>query len=162
MGAQQAAHSSQQRAKSALVSGLASGAMAAFSDKNSKKNVKSYSDKEKKKNIKSTSSYSDENAKENIKSNDDSHSPKSFLDALQAYSYEYKDPKQSGAGEGRHLSVMAQDLEKAGPVGKQMVQNTEQGKMVDYGKGFGAMLANQVHLNERLSAMEPSKKKKKS
>jgi len=103
-------------------------------------------------------SISDEKQKQNIKS--DSHDPKSFLDALQAHSYEYKNPSLPGAGEGRHLSVMAQDLEKAGPVGKQMVQNTDQGKMVDYGKGFGAMLANQAHLNERLSAVESKKKKK--
>lgn len=93
--------------------------------------------------------------------------PKSFLDKLQAYSYEYKKGAKDmeGAGEGRHLSVMAQDLEKAGPVGKSMVEQDENGnKVVDYGKGFGAILASQAQLNERLSQIEKmySKKKKES
>ena len=67
----------------------------------------------------------------------------------------------AGAGEGRHLYVMAKDLEKAGPVGKQMVLDTPQGKMIDYGKGFGAMLANQANLNKRLNEVETKKKSKK-
>jgi len=54
---------------------------------------------------------------------------------------------------------MAQDLEKAGKIGKSMVKNTEYGKMVDYGKGFGSILAAQVQLNERLKELEKKKKK---
>lgn len=77
--------------------------------------------------------------------------PKSFLDALQAYSYKYKDPKH---GQGQQLSVMAQDLEKAGPVGRSMVQQTPEGKMVNYAKGFAGILAAQAHLNERLKDIE--------
>lgn len=100
-------------------------------------------------------SISDKESKKNV----EDANPKSFLDALTAYSYDYKDPNQAGAGEGRHLSVMAQDLEKAGPVGESMVQDTPQGKVVDYGKGFGAMLASQVHMNERMKKMESKKKK---
>lgn len=100
-------------------------------------------------------SISDEDKKKNV----EDANPQSFLDALTAYSYDYKDPKQAGAGEGRHLSVMAQDLEKAGPVGKSMVKDTPQGKMVDYGKGFGAMLASQAHLNEKIKSLEGKKKK---
>ena len=101
---------------------------------------------------------SDRESKENI----DSHNPKSFLDKLQAYSYEYDNAHKGkeGGGEGRFLSVMAQDLEKAGPVGKSMVQDTESGKVVDYGKGFGAMLANQAHLNARINELESKKKKR--
>jgi hypothetical protein len=110
---------------------------AAASDKYSKKNM-----------------VSDKAAKKNVKSD---ANPKSFLDALTAYSYEYKEPEKPGRGKGRHMSVMAQDLEKAGPVGKSMVLDTPNGKMVDYGKGFGAMLANQAHLNERLKKMEKKK-----
>jgi hypothetical protein len=94
---------------------------------------------------------SDKQEKKNVKSD---MKPGSFLDALKAYSYEYKNPDMPGAGEGRFVSVMAQDLEKAGPVGKSMVQDTPQGKIVDYGKGFGAMLAAQVELNERLKQIE--------
>jgi len=102
-------------------------------------------------------SASDEKSKKNVKESD--MSPKSFLDALQAYSYDYKDPSAPGAGEGKHLSVMAQDLEKAGPVGKSAVLDTPNGKMVDYGKLSGAMLASQAHLNERLSKIEGLTKK---
>lgn len=103
--------------------------------------------------------------KESSKSGD--FNPKSFLDKLEAYSYEYKDSAKGlpGVTDGRQLSVMAQDLEKAGPVGKNMVEQDAQGnKVVDYGKGFGAILASQAHLNERLSQIEKmySKKKKES
>jgi Chaperone of endosialidase len=111
---------------------------------------------------------SDEDVKENKKSEDsvsgEDFNPKSFLDKLQAYSYEYKESQKNDpkAGDGRHLSVMAQDLEKAGPVGKSMVKQDEDGtKMVDYGKGFGAILASQAHLNERLSQIEKMYSKKK-
>ena len=88
--------------------------------------------------------------------NMDDFSPRSFLDALKAYSYEYKNSHKGSdkGGEGRFLSPMAQDLEKAGPVGKSAVLNTPKGKIVDYGKLSGAMLASQAHLNERLSEME--------
>lgn len=100
-------------------------------------------------------SYSDKNKKKSKKTD-----PKSFLDALTAYSYEYKDDAKKSplGGKGKFLGVMAQDLEKT-PVGKQMVQDTPQGKVVDYGKGFGAILAAQAHLNERLSQMEKKKKR---
>jgi hypothetical protein len=117
------------------------------------------------------SRLSDENQKTDIKNEGKSDSkdfnPKSFLDKLQAYSYEYKEGAKSNpkAGEGRFLSPMAQDLEKAGPVGKSMVEQDPQGnKVVDYAKGFGAILASQAHLNERLSSIEKmySKKKKES
>lgn len=111
---------------------------------------------------------SDETTKENKKKesnvNKQDFNPKSFLDKLQAYSYEYKDSQKNNpeAGEGRFLSPMAQDVEKAGPVGKSMVTNDEQGnKIIDYGKGFGAILASQAHLNERLSQIEKMYGKKK-
>ena len=101
--------------------------------------------------------YSDENVKTDIKTAGNSMNPKDFLDKLTAYSYEYKNSvkNNSKAGSGKHLSVMAQDLEKAGPVGQQMVKENSQGiKEVDYAKGFAAMLASQVALNERLKKIE--------
>lgn len=76
---------------------------------------------------------------------------KNFLDALKAYSYEYKEPEKFG--EGKQISVMAQDLEKT-PVGKQLVIETPEGKAVDYGKANGVMLASQAMLNDRLSEIE--------
>lgn len=75
---------------------------------------------------------------------------KGFLDALQAYTYKYKNPEH---GEGQQLGVMAQDLEKT-PIGKSMVVDTPEGKMVDYGKAGGVMLANQAMLHDRLSQLE--------
>jgi len=106
--------------------------------------------------ISKISAMSDERSKNVTKDKD--FNPKSFLDAIKPYSYEYKDSSAPGAGEGRFLSPMAQDIEKAGPVGQSMVMDTPQGKMVDYGKGFGAILAAQAHLNERLSELEKKKK----
>lgn len=91
---------------------------------------------------------SDENEKKNKKSAKADMS--GFLDALGAHKYEYKD-KANGAGE--YYSPMAQELEKH-PVGESMVVDTPEGKMVDYGRGFGAILAAQATLNERLKRLE--------
>ena len=98
-------------------------------------------------------SISDKNEKKNIK--------KDFLDKLQAYTYEYKNPSRPGAREGRQTSVMAQDLEKSS-IGKDMVGQMEDGtKFVDYAKGYGAILAAQAHLNKRLDQLEKKSKKRK-
>lgn len=83
-----------------------------------------------------------------------------FLDALAAHEYRYKDPGKDGAGP--HVSPMAQELEKAGPVGRSMVEETPRGKMVDYAKGFGAMLAAQASLNKRLEHLEGAFTKRKA
>ena len=57
---------------------------------------------------------------------------------------------------------MAQDLEKAGSLGKNMVEENEEGvKMVNYAKGYGAILAAQAHLNKRLDEIEKKTKKKR-
>jgi len=95
---------------------------------------------------------SDEKIKKNVKSG--SKETSQFLDALKAYKYKYKNPDMPGQAPGPQVSVMAQDLEKAGPMGKQMVQDTPNGKMVDYGRGFGAILAAQAELNKRLKNLE--------
>lgn len=91
---------------------------------------------------------SDKNSKKNIKKGDGSI--ESFLDHLAAYEYDYKEGK---GPKGKKTSVMAQDLEKS-KVGKQMVKNTKDGKMVDYGQGFAAMLAGMANLHERMKKME--------
>lgn len=70
-----------------------------------------------------------------------------FLRAIEPKSYTYKNPV---FGQGQQLGVMAQDLEKAGPVGQQMVIDTPQGKMVDYGKGFGALMATNAALQQQV------------
>lgn len=104
------------------------------------------------------SAMSDERQKANVSNGD----PKlrSFYDALEAHSYRYKDPSAPGAGEGRYVSPMAQELEKS-EIGKTMVTDTPEGKMVDYGKGFGAMLAGQAEFHDRLKKVEAALAAKK-
>jgi hypothetical protein len=95
----------------------------------------------------STMMGSDIKLKKNIEeTSDEIHQ---FLDSLVPYKYEYRD---SAYGEGTQYSVMAQDLEKTA-TGRQAVVQTPQGKMVDYAKLMGVILAAQVDLNKRLKAM---------
>lgn len=96
--------------------------------------------------------FSDKKLKTDIK--DGSKDIKSFLDAISSKSYKYKD---SSKGEGTHVSPMAQDLEKTA-LGKSMVEDTPEGKVVNYGKGFGAMLAAQADLNKRMKKLEKGDK----
>lgn len=99
---------------------------------------------------------SDKNVKENIK---EAKGASDWLDALTAFNYNYKQGK--GLPEGNKTSVMAQDLEKAGPEGKQMVSKTEDGmKVVDYGQGFAAMLAAMVDMKEQLNKIQNKSSKK--
>lgn len=76
-----------------------------------------------------------------------------FISKINAYRYKYRDSKH---GEGHYYSTMAQELERT-KVGKSMVIDTPQGKMVDYGKGFGALLASQKHLYEKVKDLEAAK-----
>lgn len=89
---------------------------------------------------------SDINLKMDIRSGDDS--VEEFLNELSAYEYKYK----KGDGKDK-LGVMAQDLEKS-RLGKQMVFNTKEGKMVDYGQGFGAMMSAIAYLNDKVKKIE--------
>ena len=94
---------------------------------------------------------SDIRAKTNISAADSE--VESFLDALNAYQYEYRDPDAPGADPGMFTGVMAQDLEKS-PMGASFVQDTPQGKMVDYGHGLAAILASQANIHDRLKQLE--------
>jgi len=96
---------------------------------------------------------SDENMKKDIKPGDKEIT--SFLDAMKAHSYKYKDEKH---GEGKKVSPMAQELEKTS-LGKSMVKEGPDGKMVDYGAGFGAMMAAMASLNQRTKELEGKKGK---
>lgn len=100
---------------------------------------------------KAAATASDENLKKNAREeNNAADKVSSFMDSLKAYNYDYKNKKY---GTGKQVGVMAQDLEKT-DIGDQMVEDTEDGKMVDYGKGFGAMMASIAELNKRLKKME--------
>ena len=92
---------------------------------------------------------SDKNLKKDMK--DESSAATSniqdFLNAVQSSSFKYK-------GEDKKFNgVMAQDLEKT-ELGKQMVVDTPQGKIVDFGVGFANLLASQAELNKRLAKIE--------
>lgn len=94
---------------------------------------------------------SDEQAKKSISSA--KKEAQSFLDALSARQYEYKDASEPGTAPGTRYGIMAQDLEKS-KMGKSLVRDTEHGKMVDTVQGFGAVLAAQAELNKRLKKLE--------
>jgi len=91
---------------------------------------------------------SDETKKKDIKEAD--KDIYEFLDALSSSKYKYKDKK---FGPDEYYSPMAQELEET-PVGASMVMETPNGKMVDYGRGFGAILAAQSALHKRLKDLE--------
>lgn len=76
-----------------------------------------------------------------------------FLSSISGYRYEYKDQKH---GRGKQFSPMAQDLEKSS-IGRAMVIDTPEGKMVDYGKGFGALLAAQAELYKEVQDLRAAK-----
>lgn len=92
---------------------------------------------------------SDKNEKTDIKATTDEL--KKLLNKLESYTYEYKDKEN---GEGVRAGVMAQDLEKAGDLGKSMVLDTPEGKKVNYSQGFSTIMASLVELNKRLNKLE--------
>jgi len=73
-----------------------------------------------------------------------------FVDGLKAYTYNYKNPQH---GQGKFASPMAQDLEKS-ELGKSMVIDTPEGKMVDYSRAAGTMLATAAMLNDKMKKLE--------
>lgn len=102
------------------------------------------------------SMFSDEDNKTHVGNGDDEI--RGFLDSVKPHSYEYKDEYQDSplAGDGEYVTPMAQELEQT-DLGADMVQDTPDGKVVDYGKGFGTLLAGMADVNKRLSAIEGRK-----
>jgi hypothetical protein len=100
---------------------------------------------------------SDVSLKENMNQTEKSGSEMvgEFLDALKSYTYNYKDKENNGQKnpEGKVTSVMAQDLEKS-KLGKQMVVDGPEGKMVDYGQGMAPLFAAIAELNQRTKKLE--------
>lgn len=76
-----------------------------------------------------------------------------FMEALKPLAFTYKDPASPGAAEGENVGVVAQDVEKT-PVGRTMVKNTPDGKMLDIQKGFGVILAALAALHDKIEAKE--------
>jgi len=92
---------------------------------------------------------SDERLKTNVE--DGSKDVRSFLDAIGTHKYDYKN---DAYGEpGKHVSVMAQELEKT-ELGKRAVIDTPIGKVVNYGKLLPTTVAAQADLHKRLKALE--------
>lgn len=100
---------------------------------------------------------SDVSLKENMNQTEKSGSEmvEEFLNALKSYTYNYKDKENNGQKnpEGKVTSVMAQDLEKS-KLGKQMVIDGPDGKMVDYGQGMAPLFAAIAELNQRTKKLE--------
>lgn len=98
---------------------------------------------------------SDERAKTNV--TDGTRDIRGFLDAIHAHKYNYKPEHQDhagGGGKGTYVSPMAQELEKT-KLGKDLVREDASGtKIVDYGKGLGAMLAAIADTHKRLKKLE--------
>lgn len=96
---------------------------------------------------------SDKNEKANIKDSDGK--ALDLVDHLKGKLYEYKD---SSNGEGVHVGIMAQDLEKS-PLGRSMVFEENGAKKVDFAKGFGAVLAALTEINDKVKLIEGKGKK---
>lgn len=95
---------------------------------------------------------SDKRVKTDIKT--DKKELYAMLDKIRPSAFEYKEPTKHGSG--RHVGVMAQDLEKS-KAGKTLVHDTKEGKKVDFGHGLAAMLAAQADLHKRLKKLEGKK-----
>lgn len=78
-----------------------------------------------------------------------------FLAGIKPEIYNYKNPQH---GAGTYVSPMAQDLEKT-DLGKSMVIDTPEGKMVDYSRAAGTLMAAQANLHKRLAELESKKGK---
>lgn len=103
---------------------------------------------------------SDERVKTDVKSGD--AKLKSFLSALGTHSYKYKGAAKTSSlgGSGEYVSPMAQELEKT-DLGKHMVSEDATGtKIVDYGKGFGAMLASQAMQQREIESLKAALRRK--
>jgi hypothetical protein len=95
---------------------------------------------------------SDKNSKKDIKPAKDADLQE-FIKAAKAFEFKYKNPQD---GSGKHIGNLAQELQKS-EVGKSMVVDTPNGKVVDYGKGFGAMLATMNNMNQKIEKLEKKK-----
>ena len=108
---------------------------------------------------------SDERLKKNVKNAD--VDADEFLDALQAYSWEYKNKDEAEVDvnpialrEGRRSGVMAQDLQKT-EMGKSFTRESEEGSLVvDNYDAVGPILASLSRVNDRIKELEGKKKKK--
>lgn len=79
-----------------------------------------------------------------------------LISGLRPYRFEYKDPAKHGQGE--HLGIMAQDLERS-KLGRQAVVNTPGGKAVHGAKAATLALGGLARIGERVAKLEKKTKK---
>jgi general stress protein YciG len=80
-----------------------------------------------------------------------------FMDHLTPFSYEYKNPQNEPSSKkdgGRYLGVMAQDVERAPEIGRQIVTDTPHGKVLEGGALMSGLAAATGRLHERTDAIE--------
>jgi hypothetical protein len=75
--------------------------------------------------------------------------------SLTPHTYEYKDPAN---GPGERLGVMAQDVERAGPLGQSLVTEQQGTKMIDIPAALGTSLGLLGRLSERIAHLEGRRK----
>ena len=80
----------------------------------------------------------------------DSDKLEAFVKALSTSEYKYKDEKY---GKGVHVSPMAQELEKS-ELGRSMVTDTPEGKVVNYAKAGGLLLSTAAMLNDKVEDLD--------
>jgi hypothetical protein len=105
------------------------------------------------------SSQSDKNVKKDIKE----LNPKDieeFATKLKASKFKYKQPNGESYQDGEVTGIMAQDLEKS-KIGKEMVFDSPEGKMVDFKRAVPATLAAVSEVMKRIKKLESEKKSKK-
>jgi hypothetical protein len=100
---------------------------------------------------------SDEDVKEGVKPA--GNKLDEVMDNLSASEYEYIDDKYGDAG--KHVSVMAQDLQKS-EIGSRAVSEAEDGSLqVDYAKLLPAILAESVQNRKKVTKLEEALKARK-
>jgi hypothetical protein len=93
---------------------------------------------------------SDERLKRDV-STPDGGSMDTLIDRLRPHVYSYTDER---LGAGPRLGVMAQDVERGGPVGRSMVGELEGAKVLDVPKSLGTALGLIGRLGERIDQLD--------
>lgn len=80
---------------------------------------------------------------------------KKLLETIGTQKYEYKEEFKDNelAGDGEYVTPMAQELEQS-ELGKDLVIDTPDGKVVDYGKAIGTILSAQAMLHDKMKKLE--------
>lgn len=96
---------------------------------------------------------SDRRAKENITDANQSDLAKLLKDLGSPKAYDYKEPDSVGAAPGRNFGPLAQDIERS-RIGKSIVKDTSDGKMVDVNRALLVALAALGHVDKRVRGLE--------